>query len=219
MKTVVATYTPSFTATFVTTMSSLRTDPTYNWRNKLSDFEKALHILSWIIFILVKGVLWVMGLFIVPYCLGRLQIIDDWPEMFWLWDNDEESTPEWFYDLADASSNPIMRWFPNFWWYGMRNTTNNSRFLFKDRPAYYAGDWPAERMRADDLIRVGRMSATRWAYNGPFASWRKMWLELPIGTPTEDQRYSEYWVGWKIGNKTPGLGFTLQRAKHRKIGT
>ncbi len=100
--------------------------------------------------------------------------------------------------------------FPTFWWYAVRNPVNNKRFIFKDREAKIDG-WEGP-MEAQDLIDAGVTKATRWAYSGAFAGYRVIKLE-------GDNKYSEYWHGWKVGSTVPGMGFAMQLRRKREIGT
>jgi hypothetical protein len=147
-----------------------------------------------------------LGLIMVPICLATTG--GDFTGMFWLWGNDEEHYPDWWAEEADE------RWytsiFPRFWWYAIRNPVNNLRFIFKDREANIVG-WGPQSMEATDLITHKVRSASRWAYNGPFAGYRRIWLN-------GDNRYSEIWFGWKVGSSVPGMGFTAQVRLKRLIG-
>ena len=160
------------------------------------NIKKLAYILSWVpVFVVRYIILGLMGLVIVPIALR----FKKWPKVFWLWGNDEEGCPDWW----DGSC---------YEWYATRNSVNNHRFLFKDRPATLSGNWGSGRMEAQDLLNKGVRSANRWATNGIFAGYRRVWLKKP-------GKYSEYWIGWKVGSGVPGMGFTAQLRLNRDIGT
>ena len=161
---------------------------------------KALHILSWIPIGLIKIALALLGLFVVPIAL----LFNGWPRLLWLWGNDEESPPQWFYSLG--------RPFPDWWWYAIRNPVNNTRFIFKDRAARYETNWSIRGpMEAQQLIDAGQVMAYRWASNGPFAGYRRVWLN-------GQDKYSEIWFGWKVSSIVPGMGFTMQWRRKVRVG-
>lgn len=121
-----------------------------------------------------------------------------------IWGNKEEGPPKWFLD----KDRPL----PNWWWYSVRNPVNNMRYLFEDPVDYEVEGWAPNSMEAYDLINNELDSASYWRYKGPFAGYRKVWL-------TDEGKYSEFWVGFKVGSTVPGLGFTLQWRRNRVIGT
>ncbi len=183
----------------------------------MSPLLKVAYVISWIPMVLVKLVGWALGLIFVPIALqisGGNQ--DHWPGILWLWGNEEDwDVPQWWYTDCVHAKNPIRRWFPNWWWYAMRNTTNNMRYLFKDRKRAdieWSGNWTSASMEPQDLIENGVAEAHRWIYSGPYAGYRKVWLN-------GNNKYSEFWIGWKLGSTVPGLGFTGQWRRKRKIGT
>lgn len=181
----------------------------------LSKPRKAFYILSWIPVAAVHIVLILLGLVAVPFALHLCDYEpgiprkDMWPDFFWIWGNDEEEVPRWWYNKA--AQNWLTRLFPNFWWYAIRNPVNNFRFIFKDRAANWSGNWVSDVMEPTELIENGVGEAHRWKYNGMFAGYRKVWLN-------GDGKYSEIWVGWKIGSGVPGMGFTTQVRLNRQIG-
>jgi len=180
----------------------------------MKTYLKVLHILSWIPLIAIKLVLVLLGLIMVPVCLGTTG--GEFTGMFWLWGNDEsKGVPDWW--LNNASNKWYTRHWPRFWWYAVRNPVNNLRYLFEDREANITG-WGPQSLEASDLIRDKRQSAYRWAYSGPFAGYRRVWInEQPSGG--EPGKYSEIWFGWKLSSDVPGLGFTTQVRLKRDIGT
>lgn len=193
-------------------------------------FRKLFHIASWIPFVLLMTfpllmvypfadiTLWqaflpvgamFLGVVFVPIAIAtRGQQSEDWPFIFWLWGNDEEGCPDWWFRVAENKGGFIAK-FPAFWWYAVRNPVNNRRFIFKDREAKIDG-WEGP-MEAQNLIDAGVKSATRWAYSGFFAGYRRVWLK-------KDNKYGEFWIGWKVGSTVPGLAFTMQLRRNAEIG-
>ena len=165
----------------------------------MNPIVKALHILSWIPIAIVYIFLIFLGLFMVPIALR----LEAWPKILWLWGNDEEGCPPWWMDRASLNHWYTDRW-PYWWWYAIRNPLNNSRFIFKDRKPTIESNWSIiEPMEAQPMINVGQDMAYRWAWSGPFAGYRRVWLN-------GQDKYSEIWFGWKIGSTVPGMGFTMQ---------
>lgn len=185
----------------------------------MSRIRKGLYILSWIPIIIIKLVLTLLGLIVVPIALATQHMtlgksdLDHWPDFAWLWGNDEEGCPDWW--LKRAEQEWFTRYWPRFWWYAVRNPVNNWRFLFKDVPLESCGletNWSAEQpMEAPWMLRAGRQMAYRWVWNSWWAGYRRVWLHGP-------DKYSEVWIGWKLGSKVPGLGFALQFRYKRKVG-
>ena len=181
----------------------------------MSKHLKVLYVLSWVPMVLIMLTLTLLGLVAVPLALGisggRHK---DWPDMFWIWGNDEsKGTPDWW--LNNAANKWFTRYWPRFWWYAIRNPVNNHRFIFEDRSPKVSGSFPKEfgsSMEAHELMAHNYRRAERWSWRGPFASYRRVWLE-------DDDHYSEFWIGWKIGSPVPGMGFTVQWRKNRKVGT
>jgi len=169
---------------------------------------KLLYILSWILVAIVHIVLILLGLVVVPVAIKL-----NWPRIFWLWDNDEEGYPTW----------AINRGISPFVWFAIRNPVNNFRFIFSDRKANISGNWTEDSMEAQDLIDRNMRVAYRWSTNGLFAGYRRVWLTEPdrgwADDPFPYEKYSELWVGWKVGSTVPGMGFTLQYRRNREIGT
>ncbi len=181
----------------------------------MNKLKKLGYILSWIPPALITLVLWLIGLFFIPSFLintsqekykmrGRY-----FSKLWFLWDNKEEGCPDWWLRKA-IHKNLLCSTFPRWWWFAVRNPVNGMRYIFKDREAKFEG-WQGKSMEAADLIEAGVESATRWAYNGVFAGYRKVELN-------GDGTYNEFWVGWKVGSDVDGMGFTLQRRKNREIG-
>jgi len=194
----------------------------------MKSYMKALYIASWIPVVLLHTfplvMLWPffdlsvwqaflpiglmpLGLVMVPFALSR----DSWPKYLWLWCNDEEGCPDWWLNVADGKGGFIGK-FPRFWWYAVRNPVNNFRFIFKDRTAELDTNWfDPKPMEAANLLEAGQAMAYRWAYAGPFAGYRQVWLN-------SSDKYSEFWIGWKVSSIVSGLGFTFQYRRKRQIG-
>jgi len=146
--------------------------------------------------------LFFLGLPIVWYAIKNYSTQSNaWPKVFTLWGNKEEGYPLW------AEQQGISAW----WWYAIRNPVNNKRYVFKEKKAPKVYGWQGP-MEAQDLIREGVGTATRWTHSGWKVGYRKVWLE-------GNDKYSEVWGGWKLGSDVPGLGFTMQVRLKRKIGT
>lgn len=127
-----------------------------------------------------------------------------------IYGNKEEGYPKWFDSyVQDFWYKKI---FPRWWWFSIRNATNNIRYLFDDTKPFKTIGWQGEVMEAHTLIAAGVKSASRWRYRGLMAGYRKVWLNK------DGETYGEMWFGWKVGSKVPGLGFTTQVRLKAKIG-
>jgi len=175
----------------------------------MNSLLKLFYILTWLVLVPLHLVLILMGLVIVPFSLAMMK----WPPVFWLWYNDEEGCPAWWIHTS-VNSNFIAKTFPRFWWFAIRNPINNFRYIFKDRKATkMESNWSLiEPMEAPQLIKKDQKTAYRWLANGIFAGYRRVWLHSTT-------KYSEFWIGWKINSKVPGMGFTLQLRLYRDVGT
>ncbi len=183
----------------------------------MNPFLKALHILSWIPVGLIRIFLVLMGLIIVPVVIGiGAANKERWPEIFWLWGNKQEDPPFWWTERAKL--------LPTFRWYAIRNPVNNLRYIFKDPDIVYReSNWDRNKnMEARPMLRTRQAMAYRWMWSGPFAGYRRVWLNnYSVNMATKiasADSYSEIWFGWKVGSKVPGLGFTTQVRLKRKIG-
>ena len=189
----------------------------------MKTYLKVLHILSWIPLIAIKLALVLLGLIMVPICLATTG--GDFTGIFWLWGNDKsKGVPDWW--LNNASNKWWTRYWPRFWWYAVRNPVNNLRYVFEDTNAgYIVTNWQVysdeddrDPMEAQGLVDAKQQMAYRWVYAGPFAGYRRVWInEQPSGG--EPGKYSEIWFGWKLSSDVPGLGFTTQVRLKRDIGT
>lgn len=167
-----------------------------------------------------------LGVVMVP--LGLVLTRGKMNGIFWLWGNDEEGCPDrWLDKMAKLTINPDDEWhqravdrlrrmFPRFWWYAIRNSLGNFRFLFKDYPldeCYVHTNWVINQpMEAKQMRIAGVRKAWMWVAKGWKAGYRVVWLE-------GHDRYSERWYGWKVGGETvPGCGFTWQRRTRIKDG-
>jgi hypothetical protein len=159
--------------------------------------RKIAYVVSWLPVIVIKLSLALIGLILVPVGLALRR----WPRVLWLWGNREHPVSP----LAGVS---------NYRWLAIRNPVNNSRFIFKDREPTILGNWSDARgpMEAAQIIEAGYGVAWRWSYSGPFAGYRRVWIN-------SSGKYSEFWIGWKVGSAVPGMGFTLQLRLKREIGT
>lgn len=166
-------------------------------------FKKAAHVISWPLIFAIRLVLIIAGLFIVP-----LAILLDFPRWLWVYGNYEEGCPNWWLGVAQIKGG-VIGLFPRWWWYAVRNPINNFRYLFKDYPLEECEtqtNWDRKKngqMEAGELIAAGQQSAYLWAAKGWKAGYRKIWLN-------GEGKYSEVWLGWKIGSPVQGCGFTSQ---------
>lgn len=184
----------------------------------MSRLRKILYIISWSPALAAKAILWFIGLFVVAYCVRKNDQSTNWPNWAELWGNLEEGYP---------IKSGVSAW----WWYAMRNPVNNSRYIFKDRVPEIETNWEIEHefdfpeylpMEPGEMAERWQMMAYRWAWSGPFAGYRRVWIHKPK-TIDDDfvirpKKYSEFWIGWKVGSKVPGMGLTLQLRRNRKIG-
>lgn len=184
-------------------------------------------ILLWIPFLFIKITLVLSGLIVVPLALATrylsLEILDKdtvrnhWPDIFWLWGNDEEGCPDWWVRRCiEGWVNPVAAKFPQFWWYAIRNPINNLRFLFDDVDASELSDmttnWhPYMMMEPYNLIKEN----VKYAYYLVRYKWKVGFRIVWLGS---NNRYSEIWFGWKLASGVPGLGFTTQIRINREIG-
>jgi hypothetical protein len=185
---------------------------------------KYLPCLLWPVFVVIKLVGVVLGLAVVPLALATRNITVEkgdhsghWPDMFWLWGNDEEGCPEWWFTrAANGKAGKVAQWFPQFWWYAIRNPVNNMRYLFDDvslSDCYYKSNWQWDKpMEAQQIREAGMGSAFYYIQHSWMSGFRKVWLN-------SDGRYSEFWIGWKLASGVPGLGFAMQLRLKRKVGT
>lgn len=189
-------------------------------------FKMILGILCWIPFVIAKLILAIAGLIAVPLALGTrylsLEVLDKetvrnhWPDIFWLWGNDEHGCPDWWFRKA-KEGHWFMKTFPEFWWYAVRNPVNNLRFLFDDVDASELSDivtnWhPYMMMEPNNLIK----EEVSMAYYLVRYKWKVGFRIVWLGNP---DKYSEIWFGWKIASGVPGLGFTTQIRLNRNIGS
>jgi len=152
-------------------------------------------LLQWLLFIVLKLVAVLIGLFAVIVAIkvygyqSRL-----WPKWLWLWGNDEEELPLWWMNKA-KDENWFIRRYAAWWWYAVRNPVNNHRFLFEE---------PQEYTQYGDK-EVDITPGWRYRHAGWMDSFRVTWGKLKVG-----KGLHEFYIGWKIGSSTPGVGFTFQ---------
>lgn len=187
----------------------------------MNSIIKLLHIIQWIIVITITIPLMVLGAFVViPLALLFKADMRTLP----IWGNREEGYPAWFDKyVQDYWYKKI---FPRWWWFSIRNSLNNVRFLFDDSKPFKVEGWQKPSMEAHDLIAANVRSASRWSYRGITAGWRRVWLTtvetdikffwyilVPAG-----EYYSELWFGWKVGSTVEGLDITSQVRLYVEIG-
>jgi len=175
---------------------------------------KFLHILSWIPVAIIKITLALLGLFVIPIALLFDKESTNWPKLFWLWGNQENVPTWWFNYVLNAPFYKAV--FYRWWWYAIRNPVNNAQFIFDDPgEVNVKTNWSiAKGMEAPQMIKADQRMAYMWRWSGPFASYRRVWLN-----GFQMDSYSEIWFGWKVGSTVPGMGFTMQVRLNRKIGT
>jgi len=171
----------------------------------LANFVWPIADLTWWQVILPVGVV-PLGMVIVPFALLFGANMMTFP----IYGNREEGYPEWFDDYVQKYW--YKKIFPRWWWFCIRNAANNLRFLFDDSKPFKTVGWQEEVMEAGTLISAGVKSASRWRYRGLMAGYRRIWLNK------DGETYGELWVGWKVGSRVPGLGFTTQLRLKAKIG-
>jgi len=165
----------------------------------MKTYLKILHILSWIPIFAINIVLWIMGIFVVSWYAR--DPMDSWPKWTWIWQNDEDQGEPLWYVKKYPDRSP---WLRRFLYMAFRNPVNNHRFIFEDKTTWYTdGDLDAFDTEGSDLVRRGIGMAAGWRWAGAFAGYRRIWLNSSI-------KYSEFYIGWKVGSSVPGLGFTFQ---------
>lgn len=178
----------------------------------------------------VKLVLWAIGLIPIAIVVKRVGPQSrTWPWYMQPWGNDEEGMPLWWLQ-ASLDENWFIKRYPVWWWYAMRNVVNNSRYWFAEPPTtslrWYTNWNQAIPMEAKQMIGAGQTSAYRWVRYKWMVGYRRVKLNLYVpGKGIGDRfvfasaaSYSEFWIGWKLGSKVPGLGLTLQLRRNREIG-
>lgn len=188
----------------------------------MKTYLKVIYALSWVPALMIKASLALVGLLMVPFVLkfreGRFD------RLWWIWGNDaylhdptseqdKDGPPQWWLEDAEKTGGLPAK-FPAFWWYAIRNPVGNMRFIFENRSANLSTNWIHDifgLIEADDLVKAGKNMAFVWRYAGPFASYRRVWLN-------GSDKYSEIWIGWKVGTDTAGMGFTAQVRLKRPIG-
>jgi len=97
-----------------------------------------------------------------------------------------------------------------FAYMALRNPVNNHRFIFDDVIFWKTtGDPAAFDTEGYHLAKQGIHSASGWRCSGWIAGYRYIWLNKG------PNKYSEFYIGWKVGSKVPGLGFTFQLRLNR----
>lgn len=188
---------------------------------------KYLPCLLWIPMALLKLFLMLAGLIVVPLGLWTRHLSltateeersKHWPDIFWLWWNDEEGVPDWWYEKAKEKW--WTRMFPAFWWLAIRNPVNNLRFAFHDPILPNIDTNAPGGVEAHQLIKQGLLVGWRYMWKGPYSSYRRVWLSKKVtDSGSIAMVYSEIYLGWKLGSSVPGNGFTMQVRLKRGIGT
>jgi hypothetical protein len=150
----------------------------------------------WLAYVLVAIPLLVVG---IPICyvLARLnytvtrksryydRIITTWPDLFWLWGNEEDGIfPDW-YEPA------LPRWKRAWYWTAFRNSTRNLPFVplvgvrVKPGKVRFIGDADSTPLSAPPA------GQSRWSFTwqGPYAGF--LWMR-------NGRRLYQLWFGWKL---------------------
>ena len=209
----------------------------------MNTFKKLLYILSWLPVGALNLALLLIGIPIVA-CLAR-KPMSRWPRWTWLWQNDGDAVdwdlgamrpphdvPRWFFEkFYDGKPWIRIRLGENmggynphallvlkrhsqktrrFMYMALRNPVNNHRFIFDDVIFWKtSGDPEAFDTEGYHLARQGILVASGWRYTGWLAGYRYIWLNKG------PNKYSEFYIGCKVGSKVPGLGFTFQLRLNR----
>ena len=196
----------------------------------MNPFKAAAHIVSWLLIGALNFALILVGIPLVALFAGLDQ--KDWPRWTWLWQNEEDQGAPGWYGKRFPDGSPWMmlrlgenmggydpnmligfrhnKWARQWKYSAFRNPVNNHRFLI-DEPVTWAtsGDPKAFDYDGKSLERAGIRLSKGWRYKGAFAGYKRTWLNETPG------KYSEFYVGWKVGSATPGFGFTLQTRFNR----
>jgi len=180
----------------------------------MNKFRALLYILSWIPVGAINFLLLLVGIPIVA--ILSFWPMKSWPRLTWIWQNDGDATdpvlgasvghdvPVWYYKKYGPKGEGWSAYRLRFAYMAIRNPVNNHRFLFTEPESFKSsGDPDAFDMEGHLLEKRGIRSASGWRWSGFFAGYKRTWLKGP-------GKYSEFYIGWKIGSAVPGLGFTLQ---------
>jgi len=196
----------------------------------MNPFKALLYIISWLPLFVINFALLLVGIPLVALFAGLEQ--KDWPRWTWLWQNEEDAgAPGWYGKRFPDGSPWLMlrlgenmggfdpdtligfrhnKWVRQWKYSAFRNPVNNHRFIFEDRVKFKtAGDPNAFNYDGKSLRAAGLRSSSGWRWAGFFAGYKRTWLNKTPGY------YSEFYIGWKVGSATPGLGFTLQTRFNR----
>ena len=166
---------------------------------KINKFRAIMYIASWLPLFAINIVLIIVGIPIVGWYARKP--MKDWPRWTWLWQNDEDEGDLGWYVKRFSELSPWMR---RFRYMAFRNPVNNHRFLFTEPESFNSsGDPLAFDMEGFDLVQRGIQSSSGWRWSGKFGGYKRTWLNGP-------DKYSEFYIGWKVGSAVPGLGFTFQ---------
>ena len=142
-----------------------------------------------------------------PFCWRDCAL---WPQPFRFWGTDDGGNPFTWGDHERPAWASRREWLGRWWYCAVRNPVTGFNKLFDDRSDYRSyGSWTATRMEPADLVNAGRSSALRWRVSG----WMDGIRYVRVHT---DGRYTEFWIGWKIGSPVPGMGITCQWRRRRR---
>jgi len=155
-------------------------------------------ILSWIIPLLIKLILSILGLVVVGWFGKDPQLW--WPKWTKVWQNNE---------IRGSDFELQFNWWERWVYMATRNPANNMRYWFRDPVTYktwgYTGQLESLPMKEAAVQKASRWRQAKWMF-----SYRKLTL-------LDDQKYFEFYIGWKIGMDVPGIGITFQ-ARRGNIG-
>lgn len=183
-------------------------------------FRAGLYILSWIPVGAINFALLLIGIPLIAVL--SFWPMRKWPRWTWIWQNDGDAVvwelgamrpphdvPRWYYEKYGPKGEGWSAYRLRFAYMAIRNPVNNHRFLFTEPESFNtSGDPAAFDTEGFDLEKRGIRSASGWRWSGFFAGYKRTWLKGP-------GKYSEFYIGWKVGSAVPGLGFTLQTRFNR----
>jgi hypothetical protein len=186
--------------------------------------KKLLYILSWLPVGALNVVMLLIGIPVVAY-FARWPM-RRWPSWTWIWQNDgdakdvslgaaggDHDIPRWYLKKHGPAGDGWSAYKLRFCYMALRNPVNNHRYIFEDVDTWRTWGAPmAFDTEASHLDKLGLKNASGWRYSGLIAGYKFIWISGP-------GKYSEFYIGWKVGSRVPGLGFTFQLRLKRDFGT
>ena len=153
-----------------------------------------------------------LGLLAVPVALFCYDRTKKWPRVLNTWHNLQDPVdrlPFWYTDNY-APAHWAAKHLPRFWWFAVRNPANNMRRWFKQPKTYKQRGWPGP-MEPKFARKHGPL--WRYRYSGLLG---EFWYIRPWG----EDRHFRFRIGWKIGQREPGikdtLGYAIQLMPYRR---